>query len=273
MVEEDDVPGSDEEPSEASPKERDWDKEAKTAGWNPKGELSARDFVVTKPLRDKIHTLSRKTRDLDAAIVRQEKLHQETVEARVAATIDALEKQKVRAIKDGDADTVVQIDKAIRGEEKKAEVIKAQPRTTAPTPAFEEWGEKNKWYTDSTKMRRWADGAGADIRRAEPNLPEREFLERVEKEAREEFPEAFETKKRVRSVESGEDSTSRGGYGDRGRNEVGWEDIPRDVRPIFESLWKQGTWKSKDGKPLAKPAAARIYAKDLQSVGALREGD
>lgn len=237
--------------------------EEKASGKEPEHRESYDDLLR------KHKRLAWKHKELEKSVSTLHAHHKLELESKIKSAVEAKERELAKAVKAGDAEEVVRLNREIRAEEKKAETVAKAPAPSTSSE-FEEWVDANPWYSKDEKLRKAADEIGNEIRKKDPSMGTEHFLELVTVRMQRKHPEAFEEKKpRTRAVESADDSASRG-YGERGRDELGWEDIPRDTRPYFEGLWKQGTWKDKQGKILPKPAAARIYAKELEAIGAIK---
>lgn len=211
-------------------------------------------------LSAKLKKQTGRLRKLESAITKQEQLHLENMKQQREKILSDLQVKKFKAIKDGDAETVARVDKEMSDTDRK--FVQAA-ESTKPNDEFERFLEHNDWYDDNRKMTLWAKAYAAELRKEDPNLSLREMFRMVGEEVRKEFPEAFMNTERSKpaAVEGGGAPAHKAKDGS-----PGWDQIPKDYRPVFESMWRQKAWGE-----VPKREAARKYAADLVELGVIGE--
>lgn len=153
------------------------EKQAMEQGWVPKdqwnGEGKWRDaesFLDRGELFGKIDRQNRELRSLKEA-QHDFKRHLETVRAtEYKRALADLKAQKKEALREGDADAVVEIDEQME-EVREEEFAARQAAASRPAqsngedhPEFVSWKNKNSWYSNNAEMRKFADAYGAGLR-------------------------------------------------------------------------------------------------------------
>lgn len=190
-------------------------------GWRPKEEFNgdeedfipADEFVRRKPLFDKIESQSKQIKSVHKALEAL-KTHFTTVrEAEYMRALKDLKASRRDALAEGDADKFEQLDDEIKQVEQEAK--KLQEVDIAPIeqerqihPEFQQFLNKNPWYSSIPYMRAFADEQGKAF--AERGMAPKEVLKAVEKAVREEFPNKFRNPNKD-SAPHVENSTSKGG--------------------------------------------------------------
>lgn len=165
-----------------------------------------------------------------------------------------LKQERRRAIEDGDANRVEEIDVEIEKvhEEIRAEVPK-KADVTEPSEEIQKWVSENKWFGANKKMAAYASATFDEYREENPDSTDDEVLAHVDKEVRQRFPEKFENPKRKSPppVEpGGSGGASRGkGYS---RN-----DLNEEQRRVHDEFVKRGVMSSAE------------YIKQLVEIGEL----
>ena len=247
---------------ETEPKERDWLVEAKKIGWNEEysgpDKVDAKEYVLRKPLFDQIHSLKKKSRELEAAVRHQRMVQEKLIEQEREKVIADLTKKRMDAIEEGDAKKVVEVEAQIREKEQSL-----QSPGGGPPPEFLEFVAENEWYDQDEDMRLFADAKGVALYKANPKKPLKELYAEVAAKVREKFPQAFKNPNRTKP------SAVEGTTPDPAnvKKDLGWDDIPREYRRIAESQWRAGAFVDKKGSPLPRKEAMRLYAEELKRMG------
>lgn len=158
--------------------------------------------------------------------------------------IEQLKQAKKDAISSGDGDRVIAIDDAIDDLKEQQQSVKieadkkAKEAAVPAEPEFDDnlkgWLAKNDWFGRDTRMTSIANGLGEDIRREKPHLVGVEFLEQLDKELAEYFPEKFGKAKRQNPIEGG----GSGGRPTGGRKS--YDNLPADAKAACDKFVKQG---------------------------------
>jgi len=172
---------------------------ASEMGWRPDGEsvdgvaLDAKAFILKgrdmqKTMREHINIQKKQLGELGSSVA-ELKTHNELVYKaelkRKDAEINQLKKERKEAIEDGDVEKVEELDGQIDG--LKEEMVKPKPVTNS---AYDDWVEKNKWYTEDAEMKEAAD----KIADENEGAPFKTIARLVELEVKRKFPDKFQTK-------------------------------------------------------------------------------
>lgn len=251
------------EPS--APAEKDWVGEAKKIGWNDKydgpDKVDAKEFVLRKPLFDQIHSLKKKSRELESAVKHQRMVQEKLIEQERKKVMEELGSQRDKAIEDGDKGKVAKIEREMA--EQNAAYNAASPKE--PPKEFLDFVSENEWYESNPKLRRYADALGNELYAQDKSRPLKEIYLEVAKEVRDTFPQHFKNPNREKPA-SVDTTTPKA---TASKEELGWDDIPREYRRVAEAQWKAGAFVDKVGKQLSRRDAMRLYAEELRKVGAI----
>lgn len=162
--------------------------------------------------------------------------------------IEQLKSAKREAIKESDGDRVVAIDDAIdKLKEDSATLKKPEPHKETPPPKeldsnIQEWVEQNQWYgkdtEDSIEMTEITNGVAAAIRKSNPSLIGKEFLNELDRRIEKRFPEVKGKPKR----EIADSKVDSGGSGS-GRPTGGkpsYDKLPDDAKKACDRFVSQG---------------------------------
>ena len=161
----------------------------------------------------------------------------------------SLKDQRKEAIREGDADLVVELEDRI--EEVKDERSKKQEKGPEPVvnvqaepvkydPSLTEWIDGNKWFGNDIEATEIVNGLGTSIRRQFPNLQGKEFLEKLDERIESVLPQLRGNPNQERaSVDS---STTRGSSTTKKK---GYDNLPADAKAACDKFVKQGLFKSK----------------------------
>lgn len=179
-----------------------YEDEARAQGWRPKEEWDgderqwrpAKEFVERGELFNKIGDLKNENKQIKQALQALTEHHQKVKESEFQHALTYLKEQKKKALEDGDADRLLQVDDAIeevrlKAREEKQEV-KAQA-ASGPTPTFVSWVQANAWYVSDQEMRTFADDVGVGYHNRNPDKSETEVYEYVQKRVKQAFPDKF----------------------------------------------------------------------------------
>ena len=162
-------------------------------GWRPDGELDAKGYIlksrdIQDTMREHIKTQKKQLGELGSSVA-ELKTHNELVYKaelkRKDAEIKALKKERTEAIQDGDEERVDELDGQIDG--LKEEMVKPKPVINS---AYDDWVEKNKWYTEDAEMKEAAD----KIADENEGAPFKTIARLVGLEIKEKFPNKFKSK-------------------------------------------------------------------------------
>lgn len=185
-------------------------------GWVPKEEfvgdehkwVDAGEFIRRGELFEKIDSQNRKLKDIEKTFGAY-KSHMENVEqVAYERALRELKQQKVTALEEGDAKTVVQVEDAIEELKAKQGEKVHEAQSVEPHPEFQAWTRENSWYNTSGPMRAYADAAGREL--AAQGKSPADVLKEVSKLVRDEFPNKFRNPNRDKpsAVEAGEKTSS-----------------------------------------------------------------
>lgn len=213
--------------------------QAISQGWKPKEEYTGdpdkwvdfEEFNRRAPFFEAISKANKKVKTLEEQLDALMKHHNDTREREYKRAKEELLAEKKAAAKDQDLERVIEIDEQLQQ-------LEQQPKTTIkPTtpPELIAFGEKNEWYGKDKVMTAFANGIGADIERANPNLPVDKVLELVEKEVKENFPQKF-SKPQVTSVAPSRHSPT--GITTGKKKSLTYNDLPEEAKMIYSRLVK-----------------------------------
>lgn len=163
--------------------------------------------------------------------------------------IEQLKQAKREAISAGDGDRVIAIDDAIDDikeeqratkEEAKAKVEEVKEQSF--DPSLNEWLGTNSWFGQDQRMTAIANGVGEAIRRENPNLIGKPFLEQLDKELADIFPEKFGKKKTPNPMDGG----GGGSAGRPLRGKKSYDNLPADAKAACDKFVKQGLMTRED---------------------------
>ena len=161
--------------------------------------------------------------------------------------LEQLKQAKRDAITQGDGDRAIAIDDAMDDlkeqrieakEELKAAEAKAAevPQVTAD-PTLNSWMDKNDWFGKDTRMTGIANGLGVSLRQENPNLNGQAFLDKLDAELAEVFPEKFGKKRTPNPMEGSPNGTARPTVSS-GKKTYG--NLPPEAKAACDKFVKQG---------------------------------
>lgn len=201
--------------------------EATRFGWKPKDEFQgnpdewrdAETFVkkgreingfLRKDMEKLERELAKRDRALEEtreAVAEFQKYHADTEARAYKRALEELRQEKKEALELNDADRILEIDDridAIKEEQRTKQatkVITPKPADvdSAPDPEFINWRSSNTWYGADNELTQEADAQAEALRRREPQLVGRAFLDKVEAKVKRLYPEKFENQNRTRA--------------------------------------------------------------------------
>jgi hypothetical protein len=258
------------EPSLDAPQEPQYESEARAQGWVAKEEFrgSEDDWVDAE-------TFVRRGKEIMPILRKNnEKLLKELGEAKKAAEeareaakefrefqkqqferktkdlevqLEQLKQAKRDAITNGDGDRAIAIDDAmddlkeqrleakqdLKAAEDKAKEV---PQVTAD-PALNEWMDRNDWFGKDTRLTGMANGLGVELRRENPGLQGKAFLDKLDEELAAMLPEKFGKKKVQNPMDGAPNGTARP-VASSGKKT--YANLPADAKAACDKFVKQG---------------------------------
>ena len=161
--------------------------------------------------------------------------------------LEQLKQAKRDAITQGDGDRAIAIDDAMDDlkeqrieakEELKAAEAKAAevPQVTAD-PILNSWMDKNDWFGKDARMTGIANGLGVSLRQENPNLNGQAFLDKLDAELQEVFPEKFGKKRTPNPMEGSPNGTARPSVSSGKKT---YANLPAEARAACDKFVKQG---------------------------------
>lgn len=178
------------------------EQKAMEMGWKPQEEfdpdsgkewIPADEFVRRKPLFDKIEAVNRELKAVKQGMEAFKQHHERVKQTEYQRAMEDLKRQRQAAIEEQDAVKAFEVSDKIRDLEREQEKIEVPQ---VQNPLFEEWVERNNWYTADGELREFADALG--IMYAKKMSPP-EVLQKVSDEVRKKFPEKFRNPNRDRA--------------------------------------------------------------------------
>jgi hypothetical protein len=230
--------------------ERDFEKEASADGWVPqdqwKGDpakwIPAEDFVkrgetilpiVQAKFRKSLETIDQ-LKSTVGELQEGNKLFREFHEKTLTKAqkerdtlIAELEQTRAKAITDGDGQTFTQADKKIQ-ELRAEQATKPQPQEN---PEVTAWKTENTWYTTDPALTAMADGLADTVKRENPTLKGKAFLDKLTERVKAEMPHKFENPRRSETI-------TTGGGGKAKKGSRGYDDLPDDARRACDKFVK-----------------------------------
>ena len=108
--------------------------------------------------------------------------------------IKRLEKERIKAVEDGDTGRFNQVDEEIKNLNNQAVEHQKEPVQNQPSPEYQEWIKENSWYESNPDMRKWAETFYENTP-AVKAMPNKMVFKVIAQEARKYFPEKFEMQK------------------------------------------------------------------------------
>jgi len=161
--------------------------------------------------------------------------------------LEQLKQAKRDAITQGDGDRAIAIDDAMdelkeqrleAKEELKAAEEKAKevPQVTAD-PILNNWMDKNDWFGKDARMTGIANGLGVTLRQENPGLNGQAFLDKLDAELAEVFPDKFGKKRTPNPMEGSPNGTARPSVSSGKKT---YTNLPAEAKAACDKFVKQG---------------------------------
>ena len=216
-VEEKEVVVVEPSPVEVEATEQGWvsKEEWEAAGRDPSEHRSAKEFVDRGELYKSLHSLKRDLKQTQAAHTALQRHHQYIFEKAHKQALEDLKREKRVAIRNEDletAETIAEEMETLKEQHEKEKQIVAEEaqkaQTSAPNPEFQQWVEKNPWYSTDMDLREFADATAIVYINKNTSSTPASVLKHVETSLRKNFPDKFGAKKAAPNAVVGVDRTN-----------------------------------------------------------------
>lgn len=223
--------------------------------WRPAEEFVERGENIIPILRDKVSKLEKDNAAIAALNQREiENIKRESYE-RAKREYD----QKLLDLEAQEAQAFAEQDAAAFQEAKRKKKQLAPPAPPQPqrNVEFEQWCDKNPWYTEDDELREYADFVGGRIaaqyqaRDGSLTIPLSELYEKVKERVKKMHPAKFENPNRNTPPAVEGNSPKPGGT-----KKKGWDTLPPSAKKQYERLAKNMAVK---GRKLTKEQYAEYY--------------
>ena len=161
--------------------------------------------------------------------------------------LEQLKQAKRDAITQGDGDRAIAIDDAMDDlKEQRLEAkedLKAAEEKAKEVPQFTQdpilnnWMEKNDWFGKDSRMTNIANGVGVTLRQEDPSLTGQPFLDKLDAELQEMFPEKFGKKRTPNPMEGSPNGTARPSVSSGKKT---YNNLPPEAKAACDKFVKQG---------------------------------
>lgn len=212
--------------------------------WRDADEFLRRGREINGFLRkdlDKLNsrnaTLEAELNEMKSTLTEFSKFHQETEKRAYERALKDLKEAKKEAIADGDGERVLAIEDEIEAlkEVKPTEKKVAPQEQPQVDQVFIDWVEQNQWYSKDEDLTVFANGFAEHLRKQNPKLIGKKFLDEVEKKVKDAFPHRFENPNRERPSPVDASTPTRGATGKKSYN-----DLPAEAKQACDKFVKQG---------------------------------
>ena len=150
------------------------EQKAAEQGWVPQDQWEgdpeqwrpAKEFLDRGELFKKIEDQNRTIKEFKRALEDLKGHHAKTRDVEYKRALETLKAQKVQAIEEGDAQSVVKLDDQIdlvKEEQRKLATQAQEPSPSELNPEFVNWVDRNKWYERDENMKIFADALGQKL--------------------------------------------------------------------------------------------------------------
>ena len=258
------------EGTQEAPEATQHETEARSQGWVAKEEFrgSENDWVDAETFvrrgREIMPILRKNNEKLLKELVEAKKVAEEARQAarefreyqkeqferkgkELESQLEQLKVAKRDAINEGSGDRVLAIDDAMDDikeqrlqakEDLKAAELKAKevPQVTTD-PILNEWMDKNEWFGKDARLTGMANGLGVELRRENPSLQGKAFLEKLDLELAEMIPAKFGKKTAFNPMEGSTNGTARPSVSSGKKS---YNNLPSDAKSACDKFVKQG---------------------------------
>lgn len=239
---------------------------ASRLGWVPKAEFKGnpdqwRDADEFLARGEEIHgylkkdldrlqtTLTQKDREIDEirrTMAEFQKFHNETEARAYARAIEELKKAKVTAIEQGDGEKVVELDDQISTlkEAQKKPAIEVKQQVDQVNQEYIDWLPNNRWYLEDRELQELAEDFGEAIKKRNPELVGKAFLDKVTEKVKKVAPEKFENPNRSQSTVG----TSSDNRVASSKKKKGYDDLPPDAKAACDRFVNTKVTNKQTGK-------------------------
>jgi hypothetical protein len=260
---------SGEQSPEAKAEAAHYEVQASRQGWvpreqykkDPKNWVDAKTFVergerFVNNLQTELATLRQELADFQGTKAAFVKFHEETIakkDGELKAAIAELRVQRSQAQREGEDETVIQLEDRIellkeQQKELKAEPVKQATAAGGPAkvdfnnPVLEEWIEDgNQWFKDEPKLRDYAIVVGETLVSNGETARGRAFLDKIGETMKRDFPRRFKAQESGGGSAMAGAASGSGNAGGRGGSMVKTaKDLPEVDRNLMKQFIKEG---------------------------------
>jgi hypothetical protein len=174
--------------------------EALKQGWKPKDKWegdpeqhrSAREYLDRGELLGKIKSQNTQLDEIKKALGAMSEQNKKVHQAGYEQALKDLRAQRAAAMREGDFETVEQLEEKIDEHKEVIREIKHQPaQLPGPSATTQEWLSENPWYAKDRIMRKVADELAVEYVQSHPRASEEAIYEYIDKKIRTELPDKF----------------------------------------------------------------------------------
>lgn len=186
--------------TQESPDYTEVEQSALKQGWKPKDQWegdpdqhrSAREYLDRGELLGKIKSQNAKLDEFNRTLAVMSEHNKKVYAAGYEKALGDLKLQKKEALREGDADAVMEIDDKIDETKEALRNIKNTNTTPqGPSVTTQNWLQENEWYAKDRVMRAAANEMAVEYVKSHQNASEEQIYDYIDKEIRKELPEKF----------------------------------------------------------------------------------
>lgn len=181
-----------------------FESQAREQGWVPKEEWTgeehlwrpAKEFVERGELFNTIHELRSENKKIREALSFLNDHHKKVKETEFNRALSVLKDEKKKALEEGDADKLLQVEDAMdlvkqQRANQQAQESQQSAKQSGPTEVFLAWKGKNGWYQKDKEMTDFADEVGLGYFQRNPGCTETQVYDYVAKRVKQAFSDKF----------------------------------------------------------------------------------
>lgn len=160
---------------------------------DPEDHRGAKEYLDRGELLGKIKSQNTQLHEIRGIVANMSEHNRRVYAAGYERALVELKVQKANALREGEAETVIELDDKI-DETKDAIRAITRPQQTQPSGPSEvttSWVGRNEWYKTNKVMRNHANGIASELGRQQPGISETDLYEQIDAEMRKDFPEAY----------------------------------------------------------------------------------